>query len=397
MPRWFADRRRKEADRDLTTPRRRSARRWRGLVMLVVGGALLSGCGGEGAADQPPSVTISSTPIVGHASPNASLVASPLAVGGPTSSLSPPTGSPAACAASADDAAAEEGTASLVVVAALNLRAGPGTGCPVVGSMGFGTLVTVFPDEVPRGDQVWRRLRAPQGDGFAIADAIQPLPPPEEAAIEVPVLMYHHIAKGPDRFFVPPAELEAQMTWLHANGYVSITPTDLYNAIFADLPLPAKPVIISVDDGNKTDPLFAKILDKYGFRGTYFWHTGAALSEEQIAALAQTGEACAHTVNHLDLTTLSVAEQRIEIVDNKLWLERIIGKPVACFGFPFGASTAETEVIIDEAGFLLGFDAWGPPAPLATLARWHVPRIEIAGGSTIEQFVDQLLYGTGDG
>lgn len=397
MPRWFADRRRQGGGRDLIARIRRPAGRWRGLVLLVVGAALLSGCGGEGAANQPSSVTVGSSPSSGHASPIASPDASPLAVGGPTSLRAPTTASPAACGAATPEDESAEGTASLVVVAALNLRSGPGTDCPVVGSMGFGTFVTVFADEVPRDGQVWRRLQAPQGNGFAVSDAIQPLPAPEDAPTEIPVLMYHHIAEGPDRFFVPPAELDAQMTWLRADGYVSITPTDLYNAVYADLLLPAKPVIISVDDGNTTDPLFAKILDKHGFRGTYFWHTGSRISEEQIVDLAETGEACAHTVNHLDLTSLPVAEQWTEIVDNKLWLEQIIGKPVTCFGFPFGASTTETAHIVNEAGFLLAFDAWGPPAPLAALDRWHVPRIEIAGGATIEQFIDKLLYGTGDG
>jgi len=183
------------------------------------------------------------------------------------------------------------------------------------------------------------------------------------------------------------------MKWLHANDYVSINPTNLYNALFQDLPLPANPVMITVDDGNKTDVLFAEILDKYGFRGTYFWPTGSYLSKAEIAELAQTVEACGHTVNHLDLSQLAPAEQRAEIVDNKLWLEGILGQPVTCFGYPFGRYNDATDVIVDEAGSLLAFNAWGPPAPLTDFSRWHLPRIQVDGGLTIEQFVERLHNG----
>src|SRR3712207_9585248 len=64
---------------------------------------------------------------------------------------------------------------------------------------------------------------------------------------------------------------------------------------------------------------------------------------------------CGHTVNHLDLSQLAPAEQRAEIVDNKLWLEGILGQPVTCFGYPFGRYNDATDVIVDEAGYLLAF------------------------------------------
>ncbi|MEZ5815608.1 MAG: polysaccharide deacetylase family protein [Hyphomicrobiaceae bacterium] len=47
-----------------------------------------------------------------------------------------------------------------------------------------------------------------------------------------------------------------------------------------------------------------------------------------------------HTTNHLPLATLPRAEARSEMLENKLWLERMLDRPVRHLAYPFGTATA---------------------------------------------------------
>jgi peptidoglycan/xylan/chitin deacetylase (PgdA/CDA1 family) len=209
----------------------------------------------------------------------------------------------------------------------------------------------------------------------------------------VPILMYHEIADAPDRFVVTPDELTWQMEFLRDRGYVSITPADFYQAVFEGAPLPARPVMITVDDGYPSDRVFADILASHGMRGTYFWPNTAAMSEDEMVAIAGTGEVCGHTVSHADLALLPRDEQLAEVAGNKAWLEGLLGQGVSCFGYPYGSYDDQTAGVVEEAGFLLAFDAWGPPAPLDPALRWHYPRFEINGGMSVDEFESRLEHG----
>ena len=127
------------------------------------------------------------------------------------------------------------------------------------------------------------------------------------------------------------------MAWLRDNGYTSLTPSNLYEAIYNDLPLPDKPVMITVDDGYRSDLLFAEIVTSYGFRPVFFWPNYAELSKEEMQYLASLGEACGHTVSHAALSQLSWEGQYAELAPNKAWIEEQLGYPIRCFAYPFGA------------------------------------------------------------
>lgn len=275
---------------------------------------------------------------------------------------------------------------ALVTTGALNLRAGPGTDCPIVGSMGFGMTVELKEKLIRRDGYVWRRVTGPSGNGYALADAFQAFPSTPPAA--VPVLMYHHISdQGDSRFFVRPRQLEEQLQWLKQQGYASITPVDLYKAAYRELPLPAKPVMLTIDDGNPSTMTFKKLLDEYGFRGVYFLPSYTELSDEQIRDLAVSGEVCGHTVKHPHLAELSEDAQRSQIVDNKKWLEEIIRAPVTCFAYPFGSFNEVTDDLVADSGYLIAFNAWGGAAVLDEMDQWHVLRREIYSDFSLDDFV----------
>ncbi len=275
---------------------------------------------------------------------------------------------------------------ALVTVSALNLRAGPGTDCPIVGSLGFGMEVQLDPQVFKAGDHLWREVKSPVGDGYTVAHTYQNLPSVQP--VSVPVLMYHHIGDGPDRYFVPEDEFEQQVAWLKEHGYVSITPRDLYNARYKGLELPAKPIMFTIDDGNQTTMTFKEILDRYGFRGVYFLPNYAEQSDDEIRDLDASGEVCGHTVDHPDLATLGYDAQYAEIMNNKSWLEGILGHPVSCFGYPFGSYNADTNKVMAASGYTMGFNAWGGAAVLSDETDpFHILRYGVYGDYSWDTFL----------
>ncbi len=84
--------------------------------------------------------------------------------------------------------------------------------------------------------------------------------------------------------------------------------------------------------------------------------THRAMSWDQAREMAscELVELGAHTVNHPWLSALSLAEQRLEIVQSKRTLEEQTNHPVRSFAYPYGTSqsyTTETIRTLKEAGF----------------------------------------------
>ncbi len=277
------------------------------------------------------------------------------------------------------------GDQNIVIVGALNLRSGPGRDCDLVGSLGFGTIVSAIGPEIAYGNQTWRFVSTPHGEGFVISTALQ-LPPEKDPAL-IPVLMYHRIGDGEGPLFVSRKSLEAQLKWLRDQGYATLTPADLVAHIDRGLPIPARPIIISIDDYWEPTPDFMRLLEKYEFRGTYVLPNGAHLTEEEIIALAQQGQVCGHTVTHPYLNTLTAEKQKWQITENKTWLEHILGMKVTCFAYPFGQFNDTTISTIKSAGYEIAFGATGGQGHIAALDRWNVPRIEVSGEWTLEDFI----------
>ena len=265
---------------------------------------------------------------------------------------------------------------ALVVAGAVNLRRGPSIACPIVGSLGFGTRVDIESGVVRHEDDNWRRVSTPSGEGFTIAGVYQSIPAVEPTFI--PVLMYHHIAAGDDSLHIPPGVFEEQLAWLRAHGYVSITPSDLFKALYRGLALPANPVMLTIDDGDPSTTTFKHLLDAYGFRGVYFLPNYASQTPEQIRELDRSGQVCGHTASHPYLNQLGYADQNSQITNNQQWLEEVVGHPVRCFAYPFGASDTNTEAVLRAAGFTIAFDATGGVCPRsASVDQYHIRRKEI--------------------
>lgn len=185
--------------------------------------------------------------------------------------------------------------------------------------------------------------------------------------MKLPVLLYHHVGPSvPEARYaslsISPELFERQMRWLDRNGYTGIRVADWLAWRQQGMPLPAKPVLLTFDDGYADFPDYAlPVLRRYGFGGVVFiitrWIAGATswdgtplMSSSQIRECSAQGiEFGAHTRTHPDLTTLSGAEVREEVAGSAEDLSAILGTRVTCFAYPYGFWNEEVRASVRES------------------------------------------------
>ena len=207
--------------------------------------------------------------------------------------------------------------------------------------------------------------------------ASQEAVPSPVAGVRVPILTYHGVDYSGSAYSVTPEQLAAQAQWLVANGYTAITVGQFWDAAHGYGALPAKPVILTNDDGWASAVTFADILGRYGLVGTYFVNNTSALTPDQVLSLAQRGSVEAHTASHLNLAGLDYETQYAEIATNKAYLEQVTGQPVRFLAWPYGASDDSAARAAAAAGIVAAFGLNGTAATTAALDPYYVPRLMI--------------------
>lgn len=174
--------------------------------------------------------------------------------------------------------------------------------------------------------------------------------------------MYHHIAKKvpQESYYVSPEILDQQFSWLSANGYHVISLADFYTAISGKKNLPAKPVVITFDDGDQDNFTTAfPLLQKYNYNATFFIRTaviGTAgyMDWAQLKSLSGAGMLVeSHTVTHPDLTKIDSTKLDAELTTSRQSLENGLGKEVQFLAYPGGANNTTVEAAAKKAGYLL--------------------------------------------
>jgi peptidoglycan/xylan/chitin deacetylase (PgdA/CDA1 family) len=192
------------------------------------------------------------------------------------------------------------------------------------------------------------------------------LPP---RTLSVPILMYHRIdVLRPSlpaitrSLTVDPGDFGRQMRWLGARGYHTITQLQLFDALERGTRLPARPIVITFDDGYR-DVLknAAPVLRRLGMRGTAYVITGrisnggvSFLTWPELKVLEQDGvEIGSHTVHHSELPGLSDPVALQELIQSRRALEAHLHHPVQWFAYPAGRFDPRTEALVRQAGYVL--------------------------------------------
>ncbi len=185
-----------------------------------------------------------------------------------------------------------------------------------------------------------------------------------ESGTKVLVLNYHKIDHTFISLSVQPEDFDNQMKYLHDNGYHTITPDELYEALAGNGQLPENPVLITFDDGYEDNYTNAyPILKKYGFKATIFVVTGfldrhkkGYLSWDQAREMNQNGiNIESHTVNHKSMTDLTDDELRSELVNSKKKAETELGHEVNYVAYPTGTYNLHIAQMVKEAGYKAAF------------------------------------------
>jgi peptidoglycan/xylan/chitin deacetylase (PgdA/CDA1 family) len=190
----------------------------------------------------------------------------------------------------------------------------------------------------------------------------------------VPILMYHQISPRPHpafrKYTVTPAAFAAQMRWLAAAGYATVTPDQLADARAGRGGLPRKPVMVTFDDGFRECVEHAlPVLHGHGFAGVFYLVAGlvGATSRwlrpvigdefpmanwDAVREVERAGSVCgAHSWSHPRLAEVPAAAWRRELLDARLLLEDRLGHRVDHLAYPHGSWNEDVRETAARAGY----------------------------------------------
>lgn len=225
-------------------------------------------------------------------------------------------------------------------------------------------------------------------------------PAGESSARQVPILMYHVIAEAPadapyPNLYVSEHDFAMQMRWLARHGYTAVTQREVWSHWRGGAALPAKPIVISFDDGYRS--VFEAALPHMRARS---WpgvlnltvknlRVPGGLSPYKVRTLVDAGwELASHTLTHPDLTRLDEQTLTREVTRSRDVLRSRFGVPVDFFCYPAGRYDSRVIRTVRRAGYL------GATTTLEGLARPNEPyelrRVRVSRGDGIAGFAEKL-------
>jgi len=215
----------------------------------------------------------------------------------------------------------------------------------------------------------------------------------------LPILCYHKVgpaAQEGRRLNVEPRQLEAHVRYFVRKGRRFARTGDLEGGI------PKGAVCFTFDDAYVSAMTHGvEVLSRHRVWGTFFavpglvggestWDGGEARPlagwDALKAAQSEGMEIANHTMNHLDLTTLAMAQQAAEIeAAEDMLIQHGLGGRSVCF--PYGRFNAGTMAAMDREGCKIGLALGRRPArPGDDLRR--LPRIVVSYSDSLPK----LLY-----
>lgn len=243
------------------------------------------------------------------------------------------------------------------------------------------------------------RVRMPQA--LDVRDLPVPVPIPRRPfrgpalRTPVPVLMYHVIGAPPPsapypELFVSRQLFAAQVDALARAGYQAITLDRMWQAWHGRAALPPRPIVLTFDDGYPQDftrvrPLLAQRHWPGVLNLAVRNLLDGKLTVRQIRLMIRQGwEVDAHTINHIDLTTLGPSALHHEVAGSRTWIRRRFHVPVDFFCYPSGRYNARVISAVRSAGFLgatiEGAGSASPRDGFFTLPRIRVSRSDGVSG-----------------
>lgn len=182
----------------------------------------------------------------------------------------------------------------------------------------------------------------------------------------VAILIYHSvrpyypgITNFVKEYTVPPNVFDDQLKYLRENGFNPITPDMLSTYWTKGTPLPAKPFMITLDDGWENQYVYAyPILKKYGYPGVFYVYPGAVdkrhfLTWTEIKKMYGDNMIIAdHSFSHPELPKIKDSTiLKKEIAGSKDVLEKKLGISIKDFAYPFGEYNDQDIQVVKDSGY----------------------------------------------
>jgi peptidoglycan/xylan/chitin deacetylase (PgdA/CDA1 family) len=176
----------------------------------------------------------------------------------------------------------------------------------------------------------------------------------------VPILEYHPIQAPPTgaafpELFVTLPDFQGQMTWLDEHGFEAVTLDQVEEAWYKSGKLPAKPIVISFDDGYLSQYVNAfPVLQKRDWPGELNLKAqGSDLPDADVHKMLDAGwELASHTITHPDLTTVDSTTLEHEVAGSRQMLRQRFGVPVDNFCYPSGRYDTTVISAVHRAGYV---------------------------------------------
>jgi peptidoglycan/xylan/chitin deacetylase (PgdA/CDA1 family) len=222
--------------------------------------------------------------------------------------------------------------------------------------------------------------------------------------MRLPILMYHNVDRMPDgvrhpRNYVAPDLFRAQLEALKRWGYETISFETWIAYRAGERSLPARPIILTFDDGYRTALDVAwPIMAPYGFRGTVFvvsdllggtnrWDRDDVqvplLDAREVGALRALGmEIGSHGRSHGTFRGMRETELEAELRESRATLEGVAGGPVRALCYPYGQQDARVRALARRAGYEAGV-VWARRLNRRTTDPMRLARLWIDSGTSV--------------
>jgi len=226
----------------------------------------------------------------------------------------------------------------------------------------------------------------------------------------LPVLMYHRVGRGSGdpALWISRQAFRAQLGWIASRGLRTLSLDEAFAAWTAKGAPPRRVVLLTFDDAfAETVEAVLPELAARQMRAAVFapagllgravrWQhpvlgaesaSGGGIADEALLRCwSEAGHGVgSHGLTHSDLCDRPADEVIHELVESKMRLEALLGRPVPDFCYPFARHDEEARSLVEEAGYRAAY-AGEPPRR----DRFAIPRMMVYPHDGEARFVRKL-------
>jgi peptidoglycan/xylan/chitin deacetylase (PgdA/CDA1 family) len=202
--------------------------------------------------------------------------------------------------------------------------------------------------------------------------------------------------------YVPSAEFAAQMQALERAGYHAVTLDQVRRYWLAGTPLPPKPIVLSFDNGYRTQytralPILRRLhwVGDENLQLTGLPPSQGGLSAREVRKLVAAGwELDTQGISHADLTTLAGSALRYQVAVARRIIRQRYHVAANWFCYPSGRYDSTVIAAVKAAGYVGSttvVPGWAGPAD----DPYRLPRLRVLGGTSPAELLE-LIAGTRD-